>query len=248
MDLTDRPGFHRRFMIIPRKDEVVAALEDEIHCMAVTLKHDGDRVLSVAAEIDRAPWDTCPGAMAMLRESFAGVSLAHATERGGKRQNCTHLYDLAELAAAHAHDDGPMRYDILVVDPVDGTIVAELRRNGALILVWTIVGNEITAPPELAGASLLGMRDRLAGLAAADREAARILQWASLVAHGRRIPWEYQADAKNMPANCYSFQPGRAVVAKRTGVRHDFSAGDREPLSHFDGARFTVLEDGSSGA
>lgn len=236
------PGFRRRFVILPREGEVTAALEDDIHCMAVTLVHDGEQVLSVSAEMDRGPWNSCPGAIAVIMDSFSGVSLSKAThkatDRGDKRQNCTHLYDLAELAAAHALDTAPTHYDVHVSDPESGLVTAELYRNGERELQWQLENDNVIAPEPLAGSHLVKLRDRFGGLAGLEREAARILQWACLVAHGRTMPWDLQSDATRMPASCYSFQPGRAGSARRIDTRLDFSAGGRKPLSHFDGRTF----------
>ena len=233
-----KPGFRRRILINPMPGASVAALEDDIHCMAVTLRHDGQNVTAVEAEVDRAPWDTCPGAKAVLVSSFTGLPLIPGGTPGNKRQNCTHLYDLADWAMSHALGQEALTYDIWVSDPEDGGVVSELWRNGVPMLRWTHRDNVLTSPAELAGASLIAMRDRLSPLPPAEREAAKILQWASLVAHGRTMPWFKQADATAMPPNCYNFQPGRAALATRKGEPQDFSANSREPLSGFDGQAF----------
>ena len=103
---------------------------------------------------------------------------------------------------------------------------------------WTLQGNDIVAPDGPAGSTLFTMRNWIAGLDAPMREAARILQWASIVAHGRQMEWVIGAKATHMSGQCYSFQPERAVNARRTGERLDFSSGDRVTLSHFDGEGF----------
>jgi hypothetical protein len=36
-----------------------------------------------------------------------------------------------------------------------------------------------------------------------------------------------------MPANCYTFQPERAAVARRVGLLRDFSDGSEVPLGRF---------------
>ena len=81
-------------------------LEDDIHCLAVTLRHDGVRVTAIEPLFERAPWTTCPGAVARLTETFSGKSLAEVNARADKKQNCTHLHDMAVLAAVHAADRG----------------------------------------------------------------------------------------------------------------------------------------------
>lgn len=228
--LDDLPGFRRRIRIVPEKGAVAAAVEDDFHCMAVTLRHDGTRIGTVEARTIRAPWSTCPGAEQVLRDTFTGVALAEAAKRGAKQANCTHLHDLAVFAAAHAGDLAPVTYDVLMADPVAGASLAEIRRDGAAVLAWTLEGMTLTAPADIAGRTLFELRDWIAGLAREQREAARILQWASLIAHGRQIPLAEQSDATRMPPNCYTFQPDMAAMARRVGAIFDFSGAGREPL------------------
>lgn len=229
--LDDLPGFRRRIRIVPEAGMVHAAVEDDFHHMTVTLRHDGARISAVEGRTMRAPWTTCPGAEQVLEETFVDVALAEAGRRGAKQANCTHLHDITVFAAAHAGDAGPLLYDVLVADPVGGRGEAEIRRNGEALLAWTLDdGMTLTEPPELAGKTLFQLRDWIAGLAPDRREAARILQWASLIAHGRQIPLAEQSDATRMPPNCYTFQPERAPHAARVGEILDFSRMARRPL------------------
>ncbi len=241
MDLADLPGFRRRFLVVPATDRVTAAVEDDYHCMAVTLHHDGIVVTSVESVMDRAPWTTCPGAPAMLATTFTGVALAEVAKRGEKQTNCTHLHDLALLAAAHASDGGPTRYEILTSDPVEGLVIAEIRRDGAPVLRFEHRDDILTAPAEVAGTSVFKLRGWIETLDGPAREAARLLQWGTILAHGRITPMERQSDASRMPPNCYTFQPERKGDARRVGLVLDFSKGVRQPLDHFDGR---VFQDG----
>lgn len=229
--LDDLPGFRRRFRIAPGEGGVMAAVEDDFHCMAVTLRHDGAVITGVEARTIRAPWTTCPGAVEVLVDTFTGSTLDAAARRGLKQANCTHLYDLAVLAAGHAGDAGVCTYDVLVGDPVDGITHAEIRRNGAEVLRLTISGFTVIEPEAAAGKTLLQLRDWISALPATEREAGKILQWASLIAHGRQLPLEHQSDATRMPPNCYTFQPDMARKAVRVGEIIDFSQGEREPLA-----------------
>ena len=233
-----RAGFRRRFRITPRNDSVSAAVEDDFHCMAVALTHDAGVVTTVDAAMDRWPWTTCPGATAELASTFTGTALADVAKRGLKSSNCTHLYDLAVFAAAHADDAGPTVYDVFVSDAVEGRKYCEIGRDGAVALTWTMADDVLIAPEGLSGTHLMQLRDWMAKLDAPMREAARILQWAALIAHGRDIPLANQSDATRMPPNCFTFQPDRASHAKRIGKIVDFSGTVRRPLDHFDGQRF----------
>lgn len=228
--IDDLPGYRRCIRIEPREDAVLAMLEDDMHCMAVTLRHDGSTVTAVEAVMERAPWTTCPGARERLVETFIGQPLAEVTARREKRTNCTHLHDLAVLAATHALERRPLVYDVLVSDPARGERLLELRRDGIRLLQWRERDGTLTEP---AGLPLMALRDWIATLPADEQEPARVLQWAALVAHGRTIPLDQQSRAADMPANCYTFQPERAAVARRVGLLRDFSQGSQTPLGGF---------------
>jgi hypothetical protein len=239
LPLDSLPGFRRRFRITPQPGRVCSEVEDDYHCMSVTVHHDGGVATAIEPLMIRAPWTTCPGAVEQLKQTFAGAALEGFAVRGDKLANCTHLYDLALLAAAHAFDDAALVYDILVSDPIDGQRRAELRRNGATVLGWTESGFRITEPAELAGCALDKMRPWIDSLDAPRQEAARLLRWGNILANGRAIPLAQQSDASRMPPNCYTFQPQRAVAARRVGVIRDFSREAAQPLERR-GPRSTV--------
>lgn len=229
------PGFRRRFRITPSAGRVQVDVEDDYHCMSVVVEHTDGVATRIEPRMIRAPWTTCPGAVAKLWATFDGVALADFPERGDKTENCTHLYDLALLAAAHAADASTMIYDILVADAVDGRRHAELRRDGQPVLQWVESEFRIVAPESLQGTPLMHMGRWIAGLDPQMQEAARLLRWGNIIAHGRAIPMERQSDATRMPPNCYSFQPQRAVEAQRVGVIREFSRGGAMPLDGTEG-------------
>lgn len=238
----DFPGFRRRFRITPGVGAVRSEVEDDFHHMSVTVHHDGALATTLVPIIHRAPWTTCPGAVAELERTFTGVALKDFAARGEKQANCTHLHDLALLAAAHVADPAPSVFDILVSDPIEaarGEPVrrAEVRRNGVTLLAWTESGFRLLEPAQLAGMTLDKMRPWIDSLDPAQQEAARLLRWGNMIANGRIIPLEKQSDASRMPANCYTFQPLRAVQAKRVGVIRDFSNGCAQPLDDWMSAR-----------
>lgn len=237
-DFAAPPGFRRRFVVTPMAGRVTAAVEDDFHCMAVTLHHDGRTITRAEPVMDRWPWTTCPGAQQVLRVTFEGIALSEAARRGQKQANCTHLYDLAVLAAAHAAEPVPVRYDILVSDPVEGLAGAEIRRDGELVHRLELRDMVVASPPELAGTSLLKLGGWIESLAAGEQEAARLLRWGAILAHGRTIPLPEQSDATKLPPNCFTFQPENSIRAQRIGRIVDFSREPVEPLGHFDGERF----------
>ncbi|MFM5931761.1 MAG: DUF2889 domain-containing protein [Novosphingobium sp.] len=235
MAIDDLPGFRRHFRIVPRDGSIVAALEDDVHRMMVVLHHDGVSITHVDVRQDRAPWNMCPGSMDHLRQDFLGVSLRDTERRIDKRANCTHLFDLAGLALRHAFDGYETLYEILVSDPVDGENWSVLRRNGVERMRWQVTNDIVRAPVEASGLSLIGLRPWIETLFGEDRHHARMLQWGSLVSHGRHMPWETDSKLRALPGSCFASQPGRHEKCQRTGERIDFSKpGARLPLAGFD--------------
>ncbi|WP_380780971.1 DUF2889 domain-containing protein [Sphingomonas sp. R86520] len=223
------PAFHRHVLITPGESAVRTWVEDDYHHMGVTLHHDGATIRGVEAEILRAPWSTCPGAVAQLEATFAGVALGAVATRGEKTINCTHLHDMAVIAAFHAHDATPTRYTIVVSDAVDGIRVAEIARDGIHVLRLVEQSGLIVEPAAALKGTLFQLGGWMALLEPAEREAARLLRWAAIIAHGRAIPMDRQSDATRMPATCFTFQEGRKQRAVRIGRIVDFSAGDTLP-------------------
>jgi len=205
-------------------------LEDDFHCMSVEVAHDGNVANSVTAKHIRVPWTTCPGAINVLAETFVGKTLADFERVGGKKVNCTHLYDLALWCAAHAQNNSTVVYDVLVSDPVDAISEAEIRKNGQTVLHWDLSAFNLIYPADIAGLRLDQMRPWIETLDEESKESAKILQWGCMIAHGRTRPMELQSDATKMPANCYTFQPEQAIIADRIGDIKDFSSGDLIPL------------------
>jgi len=233
-NLDQQPGFRRRFRLTPGQWKVQAEVEDDYHCMSVIVRHDGKKAVQVDPDMRRVPWTTCPGAVDQLRQTFTGTALELFAERGEKQSNCTHLHDLALLAAAHAFDGAPTVYDILVSDLIESRRYAEIRRDGERILGWTESQFHLVEPEAAAGLRLDKLRSWIAKLAPELQEPARLLQWGNILANGRAIPLEKQSDATKIPPNCYTFQPERAAVAKRVGIIRDFSNTAAQPLDKFE--------------
>jgi hypothetical protein len=229
--LDNQPGFRRRLRITPAPGVVCSELEDDFHCMSVTVHHHDGVTTSITPVLQRAPWSTCPGAVERLKQTFGSLPLTAFADRGEKRENCTHLHDLATLAATHAFDGEQLVYDILVSDPVAGRREAELRRNGEPVFRLTLIEWRIVEPTALAGLRLDQLNAWISTLAPRQQEEARLLRWGAMIANGRTIPLERQSDASRMPAgNCYTFQPQVSVHAQRIVAIRDFSRGGAEPL------------------
>lgn len=226
-------GYRRRILIEPAAGYVTAELEDDYHRMVVTLHHAAGVVTQVESEMKRRPWTTCPGAMAQLEQTFTGVAIADFVARGDKKLNCTHLYDLALFAAAHAEEGAPVAYDVLVTDAVDGQRIARLWRDGALLLDWRMKRDRFLAPDTLAGTRMTDLGGWIATQDRVGAEAGRILRWASIIAQGRGmdIPAGLSATAFP-PGACYTFQPDVARISTRlAGADVDFSEPGAQPLA-----------------
>ncbi|MFC3214372.1 DUF2889 domain-containing protein [Novosphingobium panipatense] len=115
-DVFALPGYRRTIRIEPGEGRVRAMLEDDLHAMAVQLWHARGVVTNVVPVMDRAPWTPCPGAQRVLIDTFTGLPLHQVSARFERQANCTHLHDLAVLAAAHAGDASPTEYRIAVTD------------------------------------------------------------------------------------------------------------------------------------
>ena len=224
------PAFHRHVLVTPGDGWVSAWLEDDYHHLGVTLRHDGETVDRIDAEMVRAPWSTCPGAVQQLTATFAGVRLDEVTARGEKQANCTHLHDMAVIAAVHARDPAPIRYEITVTDAAGGVRLCEITRDSALAQRLVERDNLIEEPVEARGKTLFQLGEWIASLDEQAREAARLLRWAAIIAHGRAIPMDRQSDASRMQSNCFTFQPGRKERAQRVGAVMDFTTSARQPL------------------
>jgi hypothetical protein len=228
--LDDLPGYRCRFRVTPGEGWVRSEVEDDYHHMRVTLRHADGVVTAVEPQMVRAPWTTCPGAIKRLQQTFTGRPLADFPALGEKATNCTHLHDLALLAAAHAGDDAPLTYDVLASDAVAGRRLIELRRDGEPVMGWVEQDGKLVEPAAAAGMTLLQLRPYIDALDAEGQEQARVLRWGAIVAHGRAIPLENQSDATRMPPTCFTFQPENKVRAIRVGEIRDFSRGSLQPL------------------
>jgi hypothetical protein len=230
--INDLPGFRRRIRIVPGPGRVSSDLEDDYHCMGIVLHHANGIATRVEAKMHRVPWTTCPGAPAVVERTFTGAPLDRFVRQGGKLSNCTHLYDLALLAAAHAATPAPIQYDILVSDPVDDVVRAELLRDGVTLQNWTLRQGMFQTPASVAGLRLDQISPWIAAMDRAGQEAARLLRWGAILAHGRAMAFEKRSDKSRLPlGQCYTFQPENAGQASYiTGTVRDFSRGGVEPL------------------
>src|SRR5262245_33354774 len=234
-------GIYRRvFLLEAEEGRVVANMEDDFHRFRVTLAHDGARVASVRAEAFRFPWSECPGATSVLR-GLEGMALSTrpraASRHADPRANCTHLFDLASLAVAHAAARRERRrYDLEIPDRRDGRTRARLARDGEPLLDWELAGTEVVSPPPYAGRTLRGGSFLLWAERALDpdaAEAAIALRRACFISIGRARDLDAAHDAGAYlawaPGSCHTMTAGVAERALRMqGASLEFT--DRREL------------------
>lgn len=219
---------------------VVSALEDDFHYFVVTLRHDGERVVSVDCESRRWPWATCPAAAEPLRK-LAGMTLSRRFTAAGAhtdpKQNCTHQFDAACYAITHAAwgRAEPRVYDVEVParDFADeGRSHVRLWVDGEPDLAWTISWQGIVGPvAPFDAAPWKGgfMRWADATLEEDAAERAITLRRACDIGMGRRMDLDAIPVATQLPPMmggiCHTMQPGVVEVAFRhVGSIRDFAA------------------------
>jgi hypothetical protein len=199
---------------------ISAGLEDDFHHFEIHLAFDDGSITAIAADAMRFPWSTCGGAGDFLAKALVGRSLS-AIAALDAFTHCTHLYDLAGLAAAHAEDAEPCQFDMFVTDRRDESCSATLKRDGADVLDWSLHGTVIETPENWAGIDLRQLSSLRGQLPPHLVEAAFILRRAIFVSGGRTTP---AAHSIQRPSDlgpqrqgvCYTYQSKRSGIASRT--------------------------------
>jgi hypothetical protein len=232
--------YRRRIRLETVAPGVVAAeLEDDYHHFACTLEHDATQVTACRGEAIRYPWGTCPGATGLVAQ-LVGMPLAPSSIAVGGHaevaEQCTHLFDLAGLAVAHAWSGRERRLYAMDVPERSGTITRpRLTRDGAPLLEWTVDGDTITEPVPFAGRSLRGgfMPWAEQTLGPDTAEAAIALRRATMISWGRAVRLDDVASAADLgpvlQGRCHTFSEAHVHDATRmVGSTLDFTdAPDR---------------------
>jgi hypothetical protein len=245
-DLPQRPGYgegiyRRRITLDAEPKRVTGELEDDFHHFRATLEHDGQHVTRAVGEALRVPWTTCPAAMPVL-SALEGVpltrSLLAVARYTNPRMQCTHTFDAACLAVAHAArcEDDPAasrhrRYAADLPDRRGGRTLAVLRRDGQVVLRWQLDKTIIEGPEPFAGRPLSG--GAFASyceetLSPDDAEAAQVMRRACVISMGRVYAFEEIPRAGLFSAAsggaCHSFRPEIVGDADRVpGTTRDFT-------------------------
>jgi hypothetical protein len=221
-----RPGlYRRRIRIRTSPGQARADLEDDPHRYGVVVRHDGAVITGVEGSALRTPWDLCREAPALL-DRLAGMPLSPDPQAVFRhtdgRAQCTHLFDLAGLAAAHAARGIERReYDIDVpcIEP-HALRTARLRVDGHELMRWTLDRTRVVAPAAFAGQDLRSMMG-WAKQRFVDRdtlEAVMVLRRALFVSGNRMYDMDAlpRADSTgHVSGVCYVFRDGVAERARR---------------------------------
>ncbi|MET0240545.1 MAG: DUF2889 domain-containing protein [Sphingobium sp.] len=235
------PGLWRRISIYPAAGQVVGGLEDDAHRFILRFAHADGVIVSADVQADRFPWSTCPGAAPFLAERLVGQRV-EAVAALDAYANCTHLYELAVLCAAHAGDAGPVVFDLKVGDrpTSEDRTVGTLAENGVEVLRWDVHGTMIEGPGHWAGRDQRKLSTWKTELTPADAERAMMLRRAFQVSGARRQPPVMAGRAgerTNRMGACFTYQMPRAMDAVQSREwKIDFSATRDGPLQGFDPA------------
>ena len=214
-----------------------------MHC---TLHHADGIVTDIDARTIRIPTTACPGATLVLREL---IGLPLSTPRGmlyetaRVRRNCTHLFDLAALAIAHAaRPVGSERvYDAAVPDETDRPVAVTVACNGELIHRWLVREHRIIEPASFAGNPVLGGFARWANEAFDEDafEAALVLARTCFIAVGAAHLTEAWTGLPlrlndRRAGVCHAYAPENLDNNRYVGGgRRDFTNGVIEQLEQF---------------
>lgn len=240
--------FRRRLRWRAAEGRVDVELEDSNHGFRLSLRHDGRRITAVIVDPVRYPFTTCPEAVRSVAR-IVGIGLddrAKLREQLPGGENCTHMADMALIAAAHAGHPGMERmYEMTITDERDDVTQARIECDGEVLFEWRIRDHAIESPVALAGRSVMRGFYAWASQTFVDEkslEAAQALQRGFFVAQARRysyVPIErYPAITDGMPpSSCYSYNIGAVERALRIrGSVRDYSDSAEELL------RFVINE------
>jgi hypothetical protein len=228
------PGLWRRIVLQPGPGWIGGALEDDMHRFHLRIDHADGRITGVTAKAVRHPWSACPGATGFIAGELTGALLEDVARRDPS-QHCTHLLDLAIVAAAHAGDTEPTRFDMRVADRVDDRTTATLSENGEEKLRWRLDGTVIAGSDR----DLRQLSKWKRELPADEAERATLLRRAVYILGARQYvaPSIEQTAAMNSGRMgvCFNYQLPQAEGSTRTPNWHrDFSMSGREPLEGLD--------------
>jgi hypothetical protein len=244
------PGLWRRIVLRPHEGWIGGALEDDMHSFRIRLDHADGRITAVYAKAVRTPWTACVGAAPHIEEELTGALLSEVAGRD-PTQECTHLFDLAILCAAHAGDTGPTTFDMRVADREGATELGGGRTTGALsvngveTMRWHVDGTAIEGPEPFGGRDMKRLSKWKSEFSPEVAEQAALLRRAIFVAPARVYEAPKDRKASEMAWRmgvCFNYQMPQAADSDPLFDKRDFSEGGRKPLEGVDHeAEFTEM-------
>ena len=225
--------YRRHIRLDAHGRQVAGELADDAQHFRVRLRHDGTRVIALDGEAVRHPWSTCAEAREPLRE-LEGMRLSRRCTAVGEvsnaRHHCTHWFDLAGLAVAHAAAARASReYRCAVWGAPGATTTATLERDGDPLLVWRLDGMTIRGAAPFDGRTLKGefMAWAEAELEPDLAEAAIVLRRATYISPVRFFDldqYERPGDVTPIGGQCFTYTDGPAQRAeRRIGSLRDYT-------------------------
>ena len=234
------PGFWRRVVLHPQVGWIGGAIEDDMHHFRLRFDHADGVILDVRASAVRHPWTGCGGAPGHMVARLTGEKLSEVALRD-PMEHCTHLFDLAVLMAAHAHDSEASVFDMKVADRVDGNTTATLVRNGEEHLRLSLEGTVIAQPETYAGFDLKQVSKWKRDLSADIAELMTIMRRAVYVSGARRYKMRPGLEGPKSPlavhAPCYNYRSPVVETTLSLYEVRDFSTDEEEPLHGLDFGR-----------
>lgn len=180
--------FRRRIVRSGAVGEARAELFDDFHEMAVALRIEMGVVAEARGRMARFPKTTCQGAIASLKRLHGRPAVAAPVDVD-RREQCTHLLDLATLALSwFGAGAGEQVIEIALTDRDSRKRQhLDLRINGEIVLEWDLVDEVIVWPEVYAGTRLFGGFGRWIErtIGSGDADLWRMAQMAVFVARGR---------------------------------------------------------------
>ena len=239
-----RPGIYRRHIRIQsHTGEVRADMEDDGHRFGVVVCHDGRAVTAIQGLPLRTPWTLCPDAASVL-PALVGMPLdpspLAAIRYTDAKQQCTHMFDLACLAIAHAARGTALR-EYAIEAPwytLAGSRTMTLRRDGREVWTWTLDGvSRITAPEPFASVDVRRLMTwGEENIKDVDELEALFIMRRAVMISGSRVmdldPIPNPAATGHGLGSCYVHQPVLIEAARRrVGSTLDFTDRPDAPLA-----------------
>ena len=242
-------AFHRRHELrAVDAHTVLAAIEDDMHHFELTLRHDGRVVTAVEGRAVRWPWAPCVDGARVI-DALVGVPLSPSSSAVGAwtdaTSQCTHQFDLAGLAVAHAarHAAGgaaSRSYLAVVPDWHEHPFDAWILRDGAEVLRFTVgVRARSRRPRPSPGSrstsgSSSGARPTSTTTPRRPRSLLRRAAWMSPARHIDLEAFAMIGDSMVKTGVCYATQPERLEIGRRNrNSLRDYGTHPQDLLADF---------------